>query len=455
MHVRFEGRLTTEDMQRHIPHIFNVHEGACRVAIAFDFEPKHPGTGPMANEISLSLFDPETSRGARHNNADQSVVLTHTSATPGYTPGAIQPGEWTVFVDTHRILPPGGIAYTLDIHVEDEAGDVAPTPRYEPASVAPRGPGWYRGDLHGHTLHSDGWWDIPDFIASARKRGLDFVTLTDHNTVSGHAQALSLAGDDLLVLGGMEMTTFYGHCLSVGLDTWREWRVRDGETMVDVARRHLDAGALFIIAHPMSRGHPYCSGCNWQYLEMMPGIAPAVEVWNGVWSPRKRNQEALHLFYSWLDQGHRLVATTGTDIHGPPPENYRPGYTHIYAEVLSRDALLDGLRRGRAFLTSGPKLGLSARDASGEAAIMGDRLTDPPFACHVRWQDCPAGSTLSLIGGRASEKGGFRTVATQPSDGEGEHSWAVTARDAVSWIIAEVRDDDGALLAVTNPLFLT
>ncbi len=30
------------------------------------------------------------------------------------------------------------------------------------------GPGWYRGDLHAHTLHSDGDWDVAGLIAFAR-----------------------------------------------------------------------------------------------------------------------------------------------------------------------------------------------------------------------------------------------------------------------------------------------
>ena len=46
------------------------------------------------------------------------------------------------------------------------------------AGHAPRrGPNWYRGDLHAHSIHSDAAWDIPDLLNWAHERGLDFATL--------------------------------------------------------------------------------------------------------------------------------------------------------------------------------------------------------------------------------------------------------------------------------------
>ncbi|MEZ4662801.1 MAG: hypothetical protein R2911_35070 [Caldilineaceae bacterium] len=38
--------------------------------------------------------------------------------------------------------------------------------------------------------------------------GLDFIALTDHNTVSPLAEMAQLGGDGLLTMGGQELTTF-------------------------------------------------------------------------------------------------------------------------------------------------------------------------------------------------------------------------------------------------------
>ena len=80
------------------------------------------------------------------------------------------------------IVAPVEYAIMADVSFTPALGENAPT--WLPGRTSPPGPGWYRGDLHGHTLHSDGDWDVPDLVAAARHNQFDFVTLTDHNTLS-------------------------------------------------------------------------------------------------------------------------------------------------------------------------------------------------------------------------------------------------------------------------------
>ncbi|MEL6148811.1 MAG: CehA/McbA family metallohydrolase [Chloroflexota bacterium] len=446
MEQHITGKLKLEDMHRHIPHEFMVPAGAQQISIQFDFEPKRPPDGGVPHEISLSLFDPEHGRGARHNNGDQSIKITAEGATPGYTEGALQPGTWTVFIDTHRIMPPGAISYTLDIDVSMEPTDFT-SPQYQPGKTASRGAGWYKGDLHGHTLHSDAAWDVPEFVAYARSKGLDFVTLTDHNTVSPLAQHDSLASDDILTMGGIELTTFRGHALALGTREWVEWRVLDGTTMKDVARNVIDNGALYVIAHPTSEGYPYCSGCPWHYMDMMPGISPAVEVWNGGWSGGSYNDEAVRLYYKWLNHGHRLIATAGSDIHEPFRETDRPGYNVVYAEDLTETAILGGIRQGHLYLTSGPDLSFVAANQQGASAMMGDTLNGNRAEFTVNWRGCQQGFSLQLIGNG-------ELIERVPAGDTGETQWEVDAAKPNSWYTVEIRDANGELHAITNPIFL-
>ena len=82
------------------------------------------------------------------------------------------------------------------------------------AGLAPRGPGWYRGDLHSHSNHSDaGQRTVAELVEAARGAGLDFVFLTDHNTISGLPEMDASTTPELLAAGGIELTTFWGHAL--------------------------------------------------------------------------------------------------------------------------------------------------------------------------------------------------------------------------------------------------
>lgn len=62
-------------------------------------------------------------------------------------------------------------------------------------------------DLHTHTTASDGDDRPADLIARARAAGLDVVALTDHDTMSGLAEAASaVAGTGMVLVAGIELS---------------------------------------------------------------------------------------------------------------------------------------------------------------------------------------------------------------------------------------------------------
>lgn len=445
MNIHIEGTLDHQQQKRHFAHAFIMPAGATRLSIRFDYSPKVSQGQTVRNDLSLTLFDPQRARGARHNNQDRNLTITANTATPGYIPGELQPGAWTVWIDTHRVLPPDTIAYVFDIDISTEPL-TEPATRRVKGSTAPRGAGWYRGDLHGHTLHSDGRWDVPDLAGYARDHHLDFVTLSDHNTVSGLAQLDSLAADDLLTIGGMELTTYYGHALALGVRDWVEWRVGvDGNTMPALAERVMRAGGVFVIAHPMSVGDPLCTGCDWGYPDMMPGNARCVEVWNSAWDTDRQNERALQLWYRWLNQGYRMVATRGSDIHAPLDYD-DVAFNVVYARELSESALLDAVKQGHLYISAAPRLDFHAEDDGGATAMMGDLISGQSVSVKLDWDGCRLGERLRLIvDGRVFDETG---IAEQ-----GQRDWTLTANSA-RWCLAEIRAISGDLSAVTNPIFL-
>jgi hypothetical protein len=258
----------------------------------------------------------------------------------------------------------------------------------------------------------------------------------------------ALSSTNLLTMGGMELTTFWGHALALGLREWVGWSTGEGaRTMEQIAAEVEARGGVFIIGHPAHVGDPYCTGCQWVYPTMMPGNAHVVEAWNMKWSGESRNDDALNLIYGWLNQGHRLAFTSGTDNHGRNPNATHLAFNVVYADDLSEREILRAIRAGHSYLSSGARLDLTA--TSGDAsALMGDALKVARAATvHVTagWDDSPPAAELALIvDGVAKEK---REVAAN-----GSQAWELKGEDA-RWCLLTLRSSDQTMLAMTNPIY--
>lgn len=462
MQMHIEGTLSPQDAKQHIVHHFVVPEGVTQLQIAL-WHSEGASDG-LSNMLTLSLFDPDGCRGAGHRMGEpvnggrrHAVVINATHATPGYHPCRVLSGEWSVVIDVHRVTAAEPCAYHLTVTASSEA-DVSngnsirhhSVPRSQPPPDGERRMRWYRGDLHGHTLHSDGRFTPQELVAWARSNQLDFVTLTDHNTISGLAEMDALSSPDLLTMGGMELTTFYGHALALGLRDWVDWRVQSpsGPRTIQAIETEVEAkGGLFVIAHPMAIGDPICTGCSWTYEDMLPGTARHVEVWNsGDWDNDSNNEHALALAYEWLNQGHRLALTAGTDVHGPSAKGAALGFDVVYAADRSESAILDAVRRGHLFLSSGPHVELIASNEAGEQAMMGDAISAGAITLRADWRDCGKDDQVRLISkGEVTEScraGGAASMTLRRDAQPGQ------------WFVLEVRDANNHIIALTNPIFV-
>jgi hypothetical protein len=199
-----EGAITRADKARspfiYLP--FLMPSGATRLTVRYHYSGYMPadehGDG---NTLDLGLFGPGGPGGIAFGAADfrgwsgsfrSEVTITPTDATPSYLPG-LPPGEWNVFLGAYNIGP-NDCRYSVEVSVDTEdteAGPPAPAPTDEPpaviARIAPRGPAWYKGDLHCHTFHSDGGSSLREITDAAKEQGLHFLAITDHNTISHHA----------------------------------------------------------------------------------------------------------------------------------------------------------------------------------------------------------------------------------------------------------------------------
>jgi predicted metal-dependent phosphoesterase TrpH len=99
-------------------------------------------------------------------------------------------------------------------------------------------------DLHVHTCYShDSSITLKQVVAFAKKRGLDGIAITDHNTVKG---ALKLKTRDIIVVPGIEVSTLNGHLLGLNVTTPIPAKLGIAETI------HLihEAGGIAVAPHP-------------------------------------------------------------------------------------------------------------------------------------------------------------------------------------------------------------
>lgn len=447
--IHFEKQIYPSDGRSSVAVPFNVPEGTEYIKILFEVSPPHTEGQPLPQQLSLALYEPAgTIRGYLARPREDGLELSSVYATHGTQAGNIAGGEWTLLISIHRVMPTADVFYHGEIILSEQIPRHHEAVEVQPRAIPhDRGAGWYRGDLHAHTHHSDGWWSVAELVDFARAQQLDFLSLTDHDTITGLAELHSLAGDDLVTIGGMELSTFDGHSNALGLTqkmqapTYFDWRKADGTEipMPELVARVKASGALTVINHPRAEGYPVCCGCRWEHEDMMPGNAHAVEIWNGLWNAR--NEEALQLYYHWLNQGHALVATTGTDIHGPPPKGARGALNVVYAEHFSEEGIITALKKGHSYISTGAKLQLEAH-AGEQHVMMGDSIVAPEnFVC--RWQEARANDVVRLIvnGTIAQEKTANNT---------GDIIYTDVAE--VRWLTVELRNAAGGLEAVCHPI---
>ena len=254
------------------------------------------------------------------------------------------------------------------------------------SKVINRKAGWYRGDFHTHTHASDGIYPADILAGIAKAEGLDFIAITDHNTIAG---LLELNDNlDFLVIPGLEITFDKGHFNVFGLGGWHDW-MRDicgDQIEVSMPDRYKAITELMqeISADGLlnSINHPLLPPWDWLFDDTDLRHVHCLELWNDLYWPDNvtANVSTVEMWTEWLNAGYRITAIGGSDYHYPPrPEENKFGErlgmptTYVYAQELSTAGILDALRKRRAYVTKGPQLDFRA-EANGTTYEMGADL---------------------------------------------------------------------------------
>ena len=485
-----EGRLKRENEKTTYPFVFEVGEDIGEIQIDFGYSPKIlkdrsrnyqkikaaveeytkevviprqrtlvfnyflREAYPLRNLLNLSLHNPEGRFVGRWDwNSERPVRISSAYSSPGFTPGKIISGSWTGEMEVHAIVTEE-CRYRLKISLiekRDKEGSGSSKKKLIKKSSLRHEKGWYGGELHVHSHHSDGKNTVEEIVEAARKEKLDFISLTDHNTVSGFSSIPN--GGGLLVIRGMELTTYYGHALALGLNSFVNWHsqgtTRNINQIIDEV--HAQRG-LFAMAHPFSIGDSVCAGCTWKLGNVDYHKLDLMEVWAGCWKERKiENSRALRLWNELLNQGFKVVGISGRDWHDVNEKKAHIPRTFVYADSLSEPKILEGLRQGRVIVSSGPIVSLSAKYGDRKYQY-GDEINlreKRPLSFQIQIENLKGPSELQVI------KNGLRFCNFSLAKGESHRISFSDLPEGNSWYRCEIYTENEELLCVTNPIFLS
>ena len=182
---------------------------------------------------------------------------------------------------------------------------------------APESPArrWFKGNLHTHTVNSDGDSTPAAVVEWYREHDYQFLVLTDHNylTDTGELGKLYGAREKFLLIPGEELTTTSEdkrevHVNAYGLEA--ELQPRPGKTVMELLQRNVDlireAGALPSVNHPN-----YTWAIQSRELKQVNGLT-MFEVFNGSWSVGNMGGGP----YESHEQMWDAVLTTGKKMYG-------------------------------------------------------------------------------------------------------------------------------------------
>ena len=186
-------------------------------------------------------------------------------------------------------------------------------------------------EFHSHTNASkDSLTKPADLISVARRKGIDRLIITDHNTLAGARAAQAM--DPELVIVGEEIMTTRGEILAAYVTE----EIPPYLSPIETIQRLKDQGAFISVSHPFDR---FRSGA-WQeadLLEILPYV-DAIEVYNSRCMFPSFNRAAKQ-----FAEKHNVAGTVGSDAHAA----FEAGRSLLVLEQFEGpDEMRNVIRRG-------------------------------------------------------------------------------------------------------------
>lgn len=415
---------------------------------------------PLKNLLTISIDDPNGFRGSCHRwEPETKIMIQKEHSTPGMLNREIVSGMWNIVVNCHAIITE---ECHLQLSVTGFHADKQAKRWYNkpfesaefPLKTLPLLQGeerkdykWTKSEIHTHTNHSDASQTIEELLVKAKELGIEYLAVTDHNTMSAIENLEELDGIyHLNILRGIEWTTFYGHLLTLGYDkvTAINWSNVGPLTMEENVKEIKNEGAIVGIAHPFRPGSPFCTGCNWEYETLSLECFDFIEVWNGE-NPQKDkyNMEAFRLWTNLLNKGHHIPATCGRDWHNNETDK-DVAFLYTYIPKTAKDEdFCYAIKNGHSYITLGPKIDFTIN----HCFIPGDRVSkslSDSLIVNVNVDDL-AGNVYIEI---ETNHGSIYKVKTDKVER------ILSKSEELIWVRICIYSETKEMIAFTNPIYL-
>ena len=189
-------------------------------------------------------------------------------------------------------------------------------------------------DLHVHSCYSDDASGTPkELMKLLKKKGLQGMALTDHNTMKGCKSTQNAAPKDFVFIPGVELSTTDGHLLALNITE----NIPRSLSVEETVERVIQAGGIPIVPHLFR----LLSGIKLEKLKNIHTKLSAIEVFNGCSTPTTNFKIAK------IAQHYHLGGTGGSDSHDPLYAGY--SYTTVDTTDCSLDTILSEIQKKKTW----------------------------------------------------------------------------------------------------------
>jgi len=185
-------------------------------------------------------------------------------------------------------------------------------------------------DLHIHSKYSEDAIGSPkEIIKSVKKKGLNGIAITDHNTVRGGLEALKIAPKDFVVIPGVEISTKDGHLIALNVSK----NIPRDLSVAETVEKIIEIDGIPIVPHL----YRTMSGIKEKKLKDILEKNSVIEVFNSC-STHKSNYKM-----GETAKKYNLGGVGGSDSHLPTYCGF--GYTTVKSSDFSVDSVLSEIRK--------------------------------------------------------------------------------------------------------------
>jgi len=184
-------------------------------------------------------------------------------------------------------------------------------------------------DLHTHSILSpDGSLQIKDFSDMLGNNKLDYIAITDHNTIDLAVEAFHQLGSRIIV--GEEIMTKDGEIIGLFL----EKTILPGQNLRETIESIKEQKALVYLPHPFEK---HRHGINEQSLSTLIKMIDIVECYNGrtlSFNNISKNKQMI--------KKYRLVGAASSDSHGRI--GFGKTYSLVEGDLVDQSNLIEKLQ---------------------------------------------------------------------------------------------------------------